>query len=56
MELEQNLYWVPAAEHSLFKRLVNEHRCFRCDLNYDYVSRFDNLHTGECEEVDFNAL
>ena len=56
MELEESSYWVPAAEHSPFERLVTVHQCFRSELKYDYVSRFDDLHAGECDEVGCNAL
>ena len=56
MELEENLYWVPEAEHSLFKRWVTGHQCFHCKPNHDHLSRLDDLHTGECDEVGCNAL
>ena len=54
MDLEENLHWVPA--DSLFKRLVPGHQCFHCNSSHDYVSHFDNLHAGECDEVGCNAL
>ena len=56
MELEENLYWVPPAEHFLFKRLVTGHQFFHCKPSHNYVGRFDDLHAEECGEVGCNAL